>query len=211
MVFARILVTGFGPFLEVEENPSGELALALAAAPPQEVDVAGCVLPVSFEGAPASLTGALDAMDSRPDGLLAMGVHDGAGFRLERRARAVCASLKLDIEGRPGAECEPLPGGDLECELDLEALRSTLLEAGASDAWISEDAGGYVCERTYHALLGHGRRLGVPGLFLHVPPVDVLSVDEQLPIVRALVARVAASLSKGSGAHPGPSPLSEEC
>ncbi|MAF64363.1 MAG: hypothetical protein CMJ84_01715 [Planctomycetes bacterium] len=210
MPLARILVTGFGPFLSVEENPSGSLAGALKNDPPEGVEVTARVLPVSFEAAPAHLAAALDAMDGAPDALLAMGVHAGEGFRLERRARAVFDSHKPDSEGRWGAEIAALPEGTLESSLDFEDLRSTLLAAGARQASISENAGGYVCERTYHALLSHGHRLGVASLFLHVPPVVALSTAEQLPIVRSLVARVAAPRPEAAGAPPIPPHLSEE-
>ncbi|MDP6539827.1 MAG: hypothetical protein QF903_05345 [Planctomycetota bacterium] len=204
MALARILVTGFGPFLDVQDNPSGRLARALEDDPPPGAGVTASVLPVAFSGAPARLGEALAAMDSGPDGLLGLGVHGGDGFRLERRARAVLDSDKPDAEGRLGAQIAPLPEGDLESALDLERLCAALLDAGAGEAWISEDAGGYVCERTYHALLARGRRLGIPAVFLHVPPVGSLAVAEQFGIVRALVAEVAVSCCASADAPLAP-------
>ncbi len=192
----HILVTGFGSFLAVQQNPSGLLATTLADDPPAGVQVTARELPVSFDGAPALLARAIEAMEPKPDGLLALGVHHGAGFRLERNARAVLDSKEPDVDGRHGSDLKALPEGDLTSGLDLEGLRDILVHAGADDARISDGAGGYVCERIFHAVLAHGRRLGIPGLFLHVPSAGRLPTPEQLPIVRDLLVAFASLRSQ---------------
>ena len=50
-----LLITGFGPFEGVDDNPSGQLAQALHA-PPRRV---GVELPVTFRGAPVAMDAAL--------------------------------------------------------------------------------------------------------------------------------------------------------
>ena len=70
----------------------------------------------------------------------------------------------------------------------VDARMSTWAEAGAARVEVSDDAGGYVCERAYYELLETGRRLERPALFLHVPPAGEIPPAAQAPIVRALVA-----------------------
>jgi pyrrolidone-carboxylate peptidase len=58
---------------------------------------------------------------------------------------------------------------------------------------ISGDAGGYVCERTFRALLEEGERLEVPAMFLHVPPARAVAASEQTRLVRAMLAALFSS------------------
>lgn len=183
-----VFVTGFEPFLDVAVNPSGELAHALAASPPGGIEVVGALLPVSFERTPVAFEEALaEVLPLGPVALLGLGVQRGEYFRLESTARARLGSDKPDADGSFASDQGPLGARDLSTTLELEELRRALLEAGASDARISSDAGGYLCERTYYSLLSAGERAQLPALFLHVPPVEAFSVERQLPIVRALV------------------------
>jgi pyrrolidone-carboxylate peptidase len=74
---------------------------------------------------------------------------------------------------------------------DLDACRATLESGGVCDVSLSDDAGGYVCERVYREILALGEQLGVPALFLHVPPLAARPLVEILPPVRALVSELA--------------------
>ena len=83
-----VLVTGFGPYEEIEHNPSGEIAAALRQSPPRGVRVVGGELPVSFVRSARALDGLLEACPHPPAALLALGLNKrGDGFDLERRAR----------------------------------------------------------------------------------------------------------------------------
>ncbi|MDF1801190.1 MAG: hypothetical protein P1V81_18645 [Planctomycetota bacterium] len=187
----RVLLTGFGPFPGVTENPSGALAELLAAEPPPGLAVVSTVLPVTFADSPGALGAFVEAQEEpRPALLLSMGVHPGEGFRLERHARARPTSEKPDEAGGSGLTGE-LVGADRvrSTDLDLERLAEGLAEvaAGSGGVRVSEDAGGYVCDWTYQHLLQHGERLGVPALFLHVPPLDRVPLDEQRRVVERLL------------------------
>src|SRR5262245_26864766 len=99
-----VFVSGFGPFETVGLNPSGEIALALAASPPAGTGVRAVVLPVSFARAPETWDAAfaeLAGQGRRPDLVVALGVAKRPGFRLERFASP---ELKLvpraDVDGR---------------------------------------------------------------------------------------------------------------
>lgn len=189
MSASHLLVTGFGPFLGVERNPSGLLAESLDADPPPGLRVHGRVLPVSFAGVPGAWDAALAEMEGDAELLLAMGVHRGPSFRLERRARARVGGGRPDNDG-DSAPLE-LEGGEYATGLDLDALARALSLAGAREVAISDDAGAYVCERTYHHVLRRADELGVPGLFLHVPPLDAVDFDEQLAVVRGFLPQLA--------------------
>lgn len=184
-----IFLTGFGAFESVERNPSGELALALAANPPSGAAIEGVELPVTFRGAPAAMDAALKALaPRRPDRILSLGVHPGTSFRLETLARAQMATGRPDNDGVVGEDLDLPAGPDLRTTADLADIGAFLAAAGARDVEISTDAGGYVCERVFR----HGLESGIPALFLHVPAVAVMAVEDQLLVLRALVRKLIA-------------------
>lgn len=180
-----LLVTGFGPFFRVARNASAEVARALAATPPAGWEVAARELPVTFAGAPPALEAALAELAPRlPDLLLSLGVHRKGWFRLERRARPRLTSAKPDNEGVRAASLGPVGETERATTLDLELLAGLLVRAGAPEVRVSEDAGGFVCERTYLAALEAGERERFPALFLHLPPADLLDPGRQAAILR---------------------------
>lgn len=201
---AVILVTGFGAFLDVTENPSRAVARALADDVELQAALGARVLagelPVVFEEIAPALDEHLRV--ARASGqlaaVLALGVQREASFRLERRARHVLSSEKLDNAGVAGAGLELTPPRELRTSADLEHLEAALRAAGAADVTISDDAGGYVCERTYHALLGRAEEHGLPAVFLHLPPEAELAAAEQLPYVAACL-RALATQALASG------------
>lgn len=189
-----VLVTGFGAFEHVGRNPSREVALALERDPPAGAQVVAAELPVAFDRVEAALERGLLALPRRPDLLLGLGVQKLPSFRLERRARGRLAGRRRDNDGRAASDLRGGPAVDRTTRFDLERLAEVLRAAGAPRVRISEDAGGYVCERTYHALLTAGARLGAPALFLHVPPSEALAPERQAGIVRALVSALVETL-----------------
>ncbi len=205
-----VVLSGFGPFFQVERNPSGEVALALAASPPPGMRVVAAQLPVTFRHAGDTLEGLIATCgEQRPDAVLALGVHPGPSFRLERRARSRLDSVKPDNEDRQVDGLVLEPDRDLETTLDLRRLAAALERAGAEEVIISEDAGGFVCEATYHRLLALTENLGVPGLFLHVPPSAVVDPARQAVVVAGLLpefVRQARELARVRTAPGGAEP-----
>ena len=190
MTAPLVLLTGFGPFLAVERNPSGLAAGALAADPPEGLEVVGRELPVELFAAGEALEEAVAACPRPPDWILSLGVHRGAWFRPEALARARLASAKPDNAGRYASELPPLGDRDLEARVDVEGAAEILRACGAAEARPSRDAGGYVCERVAYANYAAAERLGVPGLFLHVPPLELVALEDQLAILRAALPRL---------------------
>ena len=186
-----VLLTGFEPFLDVAVNPSSALVEAFLAQPPEGLELSGGVLPVSIERLPAAYDALLEAAPRPPRALVALGVQREASFRLERFARAELHSAQADNDGvlAQGVTLEGAPL--LETSFDLEPLAAALAAAGAGSVRVSEDAGGYVCERTYHHALTRAAERGIPAVFLHIPPVDAVPVDAQRGVVEGFLRAAA--------------------
>ena len=187
-----VLVTGFGPFPGTRHNPSREIARLLAEAPPAGVRVSARELPVTFRGAPEAVRAAVaELAPERPRALLGLGVQPEPWFRLGRCARGRYDTERVDNDGLCAAKMVLTVGEERRTELDLESLADALRVAGAPDVRVSDDAGGYVCEAVCRVALEKGAELGVPALFLHVPPIDVMAPEEQLPKVAGVLAAMA--------------------
>ncbi|MCC7014653.1 MAG: hypothetical protein IT454_18980 [Planctomycetes bacterium] len=183
-----ILVTGFGPFEKHRSNPSRIVAAALEHRPPRGLAVRARELPVSFERAPRELTRFVARhARQRPILLLGLGVQRDGYFRFERRARGRFSTHRIDNDGVSGAALAAAVGPTLRTQVDLSALARALRRAGAHAVRLSNDAGGYVCERTYHALLEAGLAHGIPAVFLHVPPASAVASRTQVRLVRAML------------------------
>ncbi|MDG1051032.1 MAG: hypothetical protein P8M11_12155 [Planctomycetota bacterium] len=194
-----LLLTGFEPFLDVQLNPSGEVAqrldgATLGASSGRGLVVSSRVLPVAFGPAPLELEAALSALGGEVAAVVSLGVHRGSAFRLEGRARATFESDQLDNDGQRGAGVQLDGPAERRTTLDLSRCERWLLDAGAAEVTRSEDAGGYLCERIYRAGLDAGARLGLPALFLHVPPVELVGVEAQVRVVRGFLEALAEDL-----------------
>lgn len=181
------LITGFGSFERVSQNPSGALARELDGDP----GVRGVELPVSFRRSAAAFDEALAGLEpGRPDFLLTLGVYSGSSFRLERRAGATLGTGRADNDGETGDVVSGAMGGgagDLATDLDLPLLATELGGLGLGEVTVSEDAGGYLCERIYRHALVRADELGCPALFLHVPPLESVPLASQMIFARALL------------------------
>lgn len=184
-VARTLLLTGFEPFLDVTVNPSGEIARTLDGVRLEGgALVRGVELPVSFARAPGALGEAAAGVGGDLLAIVSLGVHRGPQFRLEERAGARFASQQPDNDGAFGAAVELEGPEERRPGLDLGLLERALLEAGAESTMLSVDAGGYLCERVFREGLDLTAAGPAEGLFLHVPPVEFVPVEEQVLIVR---------------------------
>ncbi|MEZ4318253.1 MAG: hypothetical protein R3F61_12155 [Myxococcota bacterium] len=152
-----LLVTGFGPFGDVADNPASRLARALDGAAHAGFHIVGREIPVSYtRGIDATVR---LAHEHRADCVLGVGVATTRStIQLERLARGSSGPTP-DVDGI----CTPvLPGPDcLESSLPVD------LWAAALGCEVSDDAGRYVCNAWLHQVR---QQLAVPVGFLHVPP-----------------------------------------
>jgi len=153
----RILVTGFGPFGRVVDNPSARLATSA-------VGVDSVVLPTSFARAPSMLRAATEGKDY--DVVLLLGVAEGQPeFGVEQCGRNVVSARIPDVDGAMpvGVVVEGAPEV-IAVTLDVARVHGAL----RAPSRLSDSAGTYVC----NALLFHALHAAVaPRVgFLHVPP-----------------------------------------
>lgn len=188
-----LLITGFGPFEDVAHNASGELARALHGRP----GLVGLELPTAYEGSAQAIDGWLQRAEHPPAAILALGVHRGAFFRLESRCASRPPSDRLDVTGAAWGLGPRQPG---ETAFDLEACREVCAAVSEVPVRRSDDAGGYVCDATYEHVLRRGRERGFEALFLHVPPMGLVPVAQQVPVVLALTDELWRQLQAAQSA-----------
>lgn len=187
-----LLVTGFGPFLDVVDNPSARIASRLDGTRIHGLEVHARVLPVSFDRAAAELKAAVAEL--RPSVLLLLGVHRGDTWRLETRATPVITSEHPDADACLGTG-RALGPSERRTALDVGGLAAELGGAGHEVA-VSDDCGGYVCNSTYFAALD----LRHDALFLHVPDLGEPGIARGAALVRAILERVAGRAAEGQQA-----------
>lgn len=157
-----VLVTGFGPFPGVADNPSGRFARAVDGTWIDGVPVIGRVLPVDWRAAWPLL---LDAVEThRPAALLMYGVATSrVRVEVERVARNVAAPKPDAVGGLPIDGCiEPDGPPTLDTTLPWQALVGP-------DVGVSDDAGDYLCNyvmfRSVYSLCNRVPHCG----FVHLP------------------------------------------
>ena len=179
----RTLVTGFLAFGGFDVNPSA--LLAQASGRPHEL------IEVAFAAADDFLDRAVSARDF--DRILMLGVR-GGGTRMEveRFARNHVGAAP-DVRGEVRGPAAIEPGGP-------DFLGGTLLDH-ATEFSASDDAGSYLCNYVYYRAL---RRLPttIQVGFVHVPPLDVVALDEQQRLLADFLRVVEAA--PGSLRHPPP-------
>ena len=179
-----IWITGFGPFLEVIDNPSARLARAVDGMRVGGVPVRGLVLPVSYGRAVPALTEAIRD-DGRPP-MLVLGTGVARGTRRARLERTAWSERTgRDVDG-----CEPAPQHRPQrrsARIDAPRL------AEALDVDLSDDAGRYVCNAWLYDAVAAFPHAAVA--FLHVP-------DDGLPPPQ-LLQGLARYLGAGAGAGDG--------
>ncbi len=164
-----ILVTGFGPFEEIRDNPSAALAARLGAAE----DVAAEILPVSWEHLDEFVRTTL-AVRWRAVVLLGVAA-DRAVLSLERVAVNLCDLERADEGGTVAARERLVEHGPdaYFSTLPIHALVDALRRASVP-VESSLSAGAYLCNalfyRTRHALADRATPCG----FVHVPPTPGL-------------------------------------
>lgn len=155
----HLLVTGFGPFLDVRENPSGILALAVHGTVLEcrlgPVQLCGKVLPVQYDTAAAETLLAARQVDAI--GILGIGVARGAlAPRVERTGRSRCDGVTPDAAGQVRSRLGDIP--------ELQSAHSEALSLALGVA-LSDDAGPYVCNAWLYGVLAGAT---IPAAFLHI-------------------------------------------
>ena len=195
-----VLVTGFEPFAGKAVNPSQSLVEALAAEPPEGVELATAVLPVSYSRAGEELAAAVAAADAEL--VVCFGQADGRpGISVERFALNLDDSESTDNEGAvSAAPIDPDGPAAYRSTLPVDEIVAALRAEGIPAA-ASRDAGGFLCNHVFYRLqaLLERERPQVRGGFVHVPllPEQALAKAAASMPLRTLVhaARVVVAAS----------------
>lgn len=171
-----VLVTGFGPFLDIADNPAACLARAVDARRAGDAWVVGRVLPVSYEAGPALTRAWAESLDAVA--IIGLGIARGrTAVCVERTGRRRADPVLFDTDGACLSDLEPGGPDSVTATLDAEAFAATL------GAEVSDDAGAYVCNAWLYRVVRALPRC--PVLFVHLPPAG-LDPDSLLGAIRAL-------------------------
>ncbi len=164
----KILVTGFEPFGQDAENASGMVVERLRDHSwGENLYVVTATLPVTWAGSVPALLEAIET--HRPHAVVALGEAGGrAVVTPERRARNLGHGRISDNDdaARPPSPLDDGPDW-LESRIDPESLIKVIRSVNVP-AEISNDAGAFLCNAVYRALLNE---TDLPGTFVHVPAV----------------------------------------
>lgn len=171
----NVFVTGFGPFLGNDDNPSAALA--------ESCGLPFRVLPVTFRAVEEFLASAPEF-----DALLMLGLASGEQdprMRLEMVARnVISATPDADgVVGGPGPIAPMAPR-----QLGATVFRSPALVTECEHWRPSVDAGSYLCNYSLFRALQTwpGRAVG----FVHVPPVEVMPLEAQRAALADVIAHI---------------------
>lgn len=177
-----MLLTGFGPFRDVNDNPSARLVRALDGGQVAGRPIVGRVLPVSFSRGPALALSLVEALD--PVLVLGFGVAvRSERVRVETQGRWAVGRT-LDVDGVAPKALGPGPER-VEATVDVHHLAELL------DADLSEDAGTYVCNAWAWTV---PQRCRVPAVFVHLPPPGV-APERVIAALRGLLGGDQSSVS----------------
>ena len=164
---SRLLITGFGPFPGVPDNPSGRLARRLAASPHLRRllgQAPDCLVLDTRYG--ALDTGLAPALAKRPHAVLMIGVAARRSrVCVETRAINRVSRLFPDAGGAVGRTLAFEPGGPAQRRSPAATPILVALRRAGLDAAASRDAGRYLCNAAYYLVLEQG----CPAVFLHIP------------------------------------------
>lgn len=202
----RVLVTGFEPFHGAPRNPSGDAARALdghavsADGPASgRIVIVARVLPVLWDVAAAELLALLREVE--PEVVLCTGMAQGT-FRVERFAD----DARRATEDNAGRVPEGPRAASVRLGTNLPVARvEAAIAAAGGPVERSEDAGGFICNEVFFALMRAVEAGACPGVrragFLHVPShkhVPVPVAQETVEAAIAAAARIAVEdLARG--------------
>lgn len=191
-----VLVTGFGPWGDVTDNPSERIARHLDGTRIAGEPVAGRVLPVAYEALEATLGSAIDELD--PLAVVACGASPPGPLRVERVARNTVRADDADGRGVRWSGRRVVPDGpeSLSCRWNADELAAALDDAHGP-AGVSDDAGGYVCEAACYLML-HRLPASRSAGFLHVPRAVQDAGSHTEACARAVVTCLRRMLARGA-------------
>ncbi len=185
----RWLVTGYGPFENIERNITGSIAPKLGER--------YAILEVAY----AAVDDFIADLDPNSfDAWLALGhANNSKKIRVETRARNVIGP-RPDVRGEGRLGFPIREGGPSEI---ASTLWSSIAPFEDELIIFTDDAGGYLCNYVlYRALEAFPEKLVG---FLHLPPRQIIAIRNQIPAIRSLMDLATSRGQRKRGelnAHP---------
>ncbi len=164
-----VLVFGFEPFREFDENPSGLIAERLDGRNASGQEVVGRTLPVDYSAVEGEVLSAIRA--TMPSLILGFGLAAGrdkvtpekvainyVGSKMKDNSGRVLEGARISA-GQPDAFFTDLPVEKLVNELNRESIPASL----------SLSAGGHLCNFAMFVCLREARKSGFGAGFVHLP------------------------------------------
>jgi pyroglutamyl-peptidase len=184
------LLTGFEPFGPNAVNPSALVAEALDGWRLAGVGVRGARLPVHWGAAGPALARLLA---EGPRWVVLLGLAERATvIRVEMQAVIAGGPIRDNAGALPPAP-ELIAGGPAQQASTFPGPRIVAaLEAAGLPVALSTDAGQYLCNfALYHALTWAAPLEPPPAVgFIHLPPLAVLPLDDQVQAVRLAIETI---------------------
>jgi pyroglutamyl-peptidase len=164
-----VLLTGFPPFLEFDENPSSLVTGRLAGKTVGGHPVVATTVPVDYAGVEKALLEEIDAVD--PSLVLGFGLAAGRDKVTPEKVAINYLSSKQEDNSGARRSGEPI---DLEEEdalfsrIPVEDLVEELNRSGVPSS-MSLSAGSYICNQAMFIMLREAKRRGFSAGFIHLP------------------------------------------
>jgi len=179
----KLLLTGFGPFLTNDRNPTSDIVQKLDGSKLGQYEVYGEILPVEFGRSADKLKEVID--DIQPDAIILLGLASG---------RSAITPERIAINCNDGGQADNagyIPQGEAIVKDGPDGLFTSLpvhdmveaMKAANIPARLSNSAGTYVCNHVMYEALYHHKQKGVntPTGFIHVPANYELALSKNIP------------------------------
>ena len=216
----KIVITGFGVFSGVKDNPSKRIVEELQESQfscENGTDIEFRILDVSVECCSQLHKQFTDPTSNSDVLFIHIGVDSKSTvIKLEQCAYNNMSFRVPDVCGYQPQECLITEEGKLDeplfselplqrvCDelnatysVNIEKTNTTDTTGGSTQlplVMLSEDPGRYLCNYVYFQAMRHQKQLGKPmhAVFVHVPPFESVAQDTQVAVVRALVSSLCA-------------------
>lgn len=192
----RILLSGFEPFGEVEDNPSQRIVEHYIEQ--KNPDIICEIAKVDYEWAGEGICILIEAL--QPDAVILLGVaQKRKAISLERIAVNINDASIPDnygnlIQGEQIVEGAPV---GYWSTLPLDAMYKALSSAEIPVRY-SNHAGAFLCNHVMYDCLHYLARIdkNIPCGFIHVPSVEAVSLDDQIKAIELCIGVIEAKYAK---------------
>lgn len=182
-VMKKVLLSGFGPFLKIKNNPSEDIVKILAA----NFNLQFIILPVVFGEAFEVLK--RKCQEENPDVVLMFGVAaTRSTICFERiglnwvESKNPDVTMKTPVSGKIDSKQELA----LMSSFNLENLISQYDLNERKQIEVSYSAGAYVCNDLYFRMLNE-KHISADKLFIHIPPFESIAQQRQIDLISPVV------------------------